>query len=62
MKRGGLDIPNPRLSAERVYNTSKAASEVLSGSLLEGTDLNFVAHKGFVRRASADGQKQMEFL
>ena len=29
VKGGGLGIPNPRLSAERAYNTSKAASEVL---------------------------------
>ena len=27
VKRGGLCIPDPWLSEERVYNTSKAASE-----------------------------------
>ena len=31
-------------------------------SLLGGTDLNYVAHACCVRRASADGQKQREFL
>ena len=31
MKRGGLVIPDLLLSAERVYNTSKADSEVLAG-------------------------------
>ena len=45
-----------------MYNTSKASIKVLVGSLLGGTDLNFVAHKGCVRRASADGRKQQEFL
>ena len=60
VKRGGLGIPDPRLSAERAYNTSKAASEVLVGSLLGGTNLNYVAHKGCVRRDRADGRKQKE--
>ena len=30
------------------------------GSLLGGTDLNYVAHKGFVRRASANWRKKQE--
>ena len=30
-KHRGLGIPDPRLSAECAYNTSKAASEVLVG-------------------------------
>ena len=61
VNRGGLGIPDPRLLVERAYNTSKSASEVLIGSLLGGTDLNYVSNKGCVRRASADGQKQREF-
>ena len=40
VKRGGLGIPDPRILAERSYNTSKEASEVLVVSLLGGTDLN----------------------
>ena len=56
VKLRGLGIPDPGLSVEREYNTSKAPSEVLVGTLLGGTDLNYVAHKGCVRRASADGQ------
>ena len=47
-------------SQERAYNTSKAAREVLVGSILGGTNLNYVAHKGCVCRASADGRKQQE--
>ena len=50
-KYGGLGIPDPRLLAKRAYNTSKAASEVLVYSLLGGTGLNYIAHKGCVRRA-----------
>ena len=46
--------------AKRAYNTSKAASEVLVGSLLGGTDLNYVVHKGCICRASSDGRKQRE--
>ena len=53
LKRGGLGIPDLCQSIEHAYNTSKAASEVLLGSLLGGTDLNYVAHKEVVRRASA---------
>ena len=60
MKHGGLGIPDPRLSSELAYNTSKSASEVLVGSLIGGTELNYVSHKGCIRRASADGQKQQE--
>ena len=58
VKRVGLGIPDPRLSAERAYNTSKAASEVLVGSLLGGTNLNYIADKGFVCRSSADNQNK----
>ena len=61
MKCGGLGIPNPWLLEERENNTSKVASKVLLGSLLIGTNLNYIAHKGCVRRSRADGQKQREF-
>ena len=48
--------------AEREYKTSKAASEVLVHSLLGGNNLNCVAHKGCVRRASADRRKQLDLV
>ena len=54
MKRGGLRIPDPCLSVDRAYNTSNAASKYLVGSILGGTNLNYVAHNGCVRRSSAD--------
>ena len=60
VKCGGLGIPYPQLLAERAYNTSKASREVLIGSLLGGTDLNYVAHKGCICRASAVRRKQRE--
>ena len=60
MKCGGLGIPDPRLLAEHAYNTSKEAREVLVGSLPGGTYLNFIAYKGCIHRASADGRKQQE--
>ena len=58
MKRGGLGIPDPRLLTESASNTSKASIKVLVGSLLGGTNLNYVAHKGFIHKASADGWKR----
>ena len=57
VKRGGLGIPDPQMSENRVYNTSKAASEVLVFSLLGSTELNYIAHKRCVRRAIVDRQK-----
>ena len=45
VKCGGLGIPDPHMLAERAYTTPKSSSEVLVGSLLGGTNLNYVAHK-----------------
>ena len=52
VKHGGLGIPDPRLSAESAYNTSKAASRELVDSLLGGSVLNYVGHRACVRKAS----------
>ena len=46
---------------ERENNISKEAIKVLVGSLLIVANLNYVAHKGCVRRVSADGWKQRDF-
>ena len=62
MKRGGQGIPESWLFEESVYNTSKAASEVLVGSLLGGIDLNYIAHYGCVRNDSADRRKHQELV
>ena len=40
VKRGGLGIPDPRMSTERAYNTPKAYSNALVGSILGFIDLN----------------------
>ena len=52
VKHGGLGIPNPRLSVESAYNTSKAASRELVDSLLGGSVLNYAGHRACVRKAS----------
>ena len=52
VKHGGLGIPDPRLSAESEYNTSKAASGELVDSFLGGSDLNYVGHRACIRKAS----------
>ena len=52
VRPGGLGIPDPRLSAESAYNTSKADSRELVESLLGGSVLNYVGHMACVRKAS----------
>ena len=48
VKHGGLGIPDPQLSAESEYNTSKAASRELVDSLLEGSVLNYAFPMAYV--------------
>ena len=45
VKHGRLCIPDPLLSAECAYNTSKEASRDLVDSLLGGSVLNYVGHR-----------------
>ena len=52
IEHGGLSIPDPWLSAESAYNTSKAASRELVYSLLGGSYLNYVGHRSCLRKAS----------
>ena len=52
VKHGSLGIPDPRLSAESAYNTSKADSRELVDSLLGGSVLNYVGHKAYIRKSS----------
>ena len=52
VKHGGLGIPDPRLSEECAYNTSKAASRELVDSFLGVSVLNYVGHRACVRKAS----------
>ena len=51
VKHGGLGIPDPRSSSKSAYNTSKAVIRELIGSLLGGTDRNYVGHRACVRKA-----------
>ena len=48
----GLGMPEPRLSDESTYNTSKVDSEELVDSLLGGSTLNYIGHRACVRKAS----------
>ena len=52
VKHGGLGLPDPHLSVENAYNTSKAASRELVESLLGGSILNYVGHRSCIRKAS----------
>ena len=57
VKHGVLGIPDPRLSAESAYNTSKAASRELVDSLIGGSVLNYVGHRECVRKASQSARQ-----
>ena len=57
VKHGGLGIPDPRMSADSAYNTSKVASRELVDSLLGGSVLNYVGHRACIRKASQTARK-----
>ena len=59
---GGLGILYPWLSAESAYNTYKANSGELVGSLLGGIDLNYVRHRECVRKESAGVRKEQKHV
>ena len=50
VKCDGLGISDPRSSAKISYITSKAACGGMLGSLLGGTDLNYIGHRTCMRR------------
>ena len=62
VKYGSLGIPDPRLSAECAYNTSKADSRELVDSLLGGFVLNYVGHRACVRKASQTARLSKRFF
>ena len=62
VKHGGLGIPDPWLSAESAYNTSKAASRELVDSLLGGSVLNHVGHWACVCKASQTARLRKRFF
>ena len=61
MNCGDLGIPDPRLLAEHAYTNYKSSSEVMVGSLLGGTNLNYKVHVACVGRSSIDKGKQRYF-
>ena len=52
VNHGGLGVPDPRLSEESAYNTSKVASRELLDSLLGGSVLNYVGQRACICKAS----------
>ena len=50
VKHGGLGVPYPQSSLEIAYNTSKADSWELVGSLLVGTDLKYSGHRACISK------------
>ena len=58
----GLGIPDPRLSAESAYNTSKADSGELVDSLLGGSSLNHVGHRACVRGESLTTRRERKHV
>ena len=58
LKRSGLGITDPHLSAEITQNTLKSACWELVGSILGGTNPNYVGHRACVRGASERVRKE----
>ena len=61
VKHERLGIPEPWSSSDIQYNTSKAASGELEGSLIGAIDLNYIDHRGSSTGARKD-QQHMEML
>ena len=53
-----MNIQNPMEGANRLFEASEAASGGLVASLLNGTELPSVTHRGQVRAASVTAQKE----
>ena len=58
VKFGGMNTGNPVERADRLFEASEAASGVLVASLLDGTELQLVTHRGQVRAASVAARKE----
>ena len=61
-KHVGLGIPDPQLSEESAYNTSKAASGELVDSLLGGYVLNYICHRACVRKSRQTARRTKIFV
>ena len=62
VKYGGLGIPDPWMSAESAYNTSKASSGELVDSLLGGSALKYVGHRACIRRSSLAARRERKHV
>ena len=57
-KFGGMNIRNPVEGADRLFEASEAALEVLVASLLNGAELELMTHRGQVRAVSVTARKE----
>ena len=58
VKAGGLDLRNPEIGADRLFQASEEVLEVLVTSLMVNTDLDFVQHRACVHKAGTDARKE----
>ena len=57
-----MGIPDPWLSGESAYNTSKATIRELVGSLIGDTTLNYIGYMDCVRRYGTGKRKERKYL
>ena len=62
LKHDGLVIPDPWLSPESAYNTSKTASGELVDYLLGGTALKYVGHRACICNSSLSGRRERNYV
>ena len=62
VKHGRLGVPEPQLSAEIVYNTSKTATGELVDSLLGGSALNYIGHRACIRGESEVSRRERKHV
>ena len=62
VKHGGLGIPDPQISEESAYKTSKVASGELVDSLLGVSALNYVGHRACVHGTSLAGRRERKHV
>ena len=58
VKQGGINFRNPVEGADALFTSSESASGTLVASLLDGTVLEPVTHRGQVRAASVASRKE----
>ena len=62
VKIDGLGILNTLLSSERAYNTSKAVTWELVGSILGGSAVNYVGHWACIRQTILAARRERKHM